>query len=477
MTKSAAGRWCFVLPVSLHLGVATVAWGMFGVDMRTGLAMPWDAWWQTLPLVSLRTELLSEVAVLHAQPPLHNLLVGMLAQWSTEPLWWLQLAYTGLGAASCGLAGSILWTATGSRILALTLACAFALHPALLLYEAFPLYTIPATFLVMAGLFCVTRFQARPTDGWLLALVAVTTLLVLLRSLYHPLFLLLCIAFVGLLAERRARVVLLSILIALPALGWSARNLSTYGSAGSTWAGCNLFKVARAGHTEASLAPLLEQGSLAPATLRVPVFSPPAAYRAHGFTERSKHPALARNDLHNANIPAICALYGESALRLIAHDPLHYLGNVGDAYRQFSRPSSGHAHVEKNRERILGWERLVSQGLFLGAIFGERGSVFFLLVPLSIGVCAARLWRVRRRGVVATLRGETLLLVAGFTIAWTALVGCMADLGENERFRLPVEMPVLMVLAIGAHAAWQRRHGGTSDAGPPRDPSELDAEA
>ena len=63
---------------------------------------------------------------------------------------------------------------------------------------------------------------------------------------------------------------------------------------------------------------------------------------------------------------------------------------------------------------------------------------------------------VRRRGVVATLRGETLLLVAGFTIAWTALVGCMADLGENERFRLPVEMPVLIALAIGAHAAWQR---------------------
>ena len=468
---------CFAIPAGLHLLVGTFVWAGLGVDMRANLAMPWDAWWQTIPLSALRADLLSEITALHAQPPLHNLVVGLLAGISAEPLAWLQCLYLGMGAATCGLAGAILCMATGSTRLSTWLASAFALHPSLLVYEAFPLYTIPTTLLVMAGLFCAARFQQRQADAWLLAWVAIAALLVLLRSLYHPLFLLLCIGFVGLVAERRLRVVALSALLALPVLAWSGRNIYAYDGMGSTWAGCNLFKIARAGQTDETLRSLAQAGALPPAVLQVPVFSPPGAYRAYGFTPHSEHAALSRNDLHNAVVPDICALYGDAAWQLIAHDPFHYLDNVASAYAQFSQPASGHAHVAASRARIANWERTVSEGLFLGALFGKRGSVFFLLVPLSLGICCAPLRGARRRGIAAALRAEPLLAAAGAIIAWTTLVACTADLGENERFRLPVELPVLMVLTIGAQRAWQQRHTGRPAKGRSRSPDQTGGRA
>ena len=122
-----------------------------GVDIRA-TPLSWDAFWQTLPLEALRQDLLGSVLSLHAQPPLHNLLVGLIAKFSEQPLAWLQGLYALLGAGLCALASALIASATGSARLGIGVGCLLALSPNLLLYEAYPLYTLPTAFFLALAL-------------------------------------------------------------------------------------------------------------------------------------------------------------------------------------------------------------------------------------------------------------------------------------------------------------------------------------
>jgi hypothetical protein len=445
-----------LVPALLHGSVALFCWLVLGIDMQSDPQLRWDAFWQTVPLAELRADLIGNVLALHGQPPLHNFIVGVFAKVSAEPLAPLQGLYIALGAAICAMASGIVTHASGSTRVGLATGCVLALYPALLLYEAYPLYTLPTAFVVMAALFCMSRFERDRTETWLLGFVLAIALAVLFRSLYHVVLLVACIAFATWLARHRGRVLLLALLVALPALAWSARGTAVHGtSGGSSWSGCNLWKVAAARHSGATLVGLAREGTLSPIAVGIPVFSPPVAYRRHGFDQVSNAVGLDRNDHNNVNIPAICAHYGANALRLIAHDPMHYLANVWLAYGRFGLPSSGHAHLAANAEKLAGYESFVSEWL-LGHALSARsagwlgrdvaGSLFFLLVPLSIALSLRR-----------DVRARPLLPTAGLLIAYTTAVGCTADLGENERFKFLVELPVLCVLVVSAHAVWRRR--------------------
>jgi len=432
------------LPAALHLAAALLCRFVFGVEIDSDPRLGWDSFWQTVPLVALRDALLENVLTLHGQPPLHNLGVGLLAKLSAQPLQLLHAIHIVMGAAMCAMASAIAQSASSSSLLGLGVGCLLALHPALLLYEAYPLYTLSTAFWIATALFAVSRFQVDRRDSWLLLFVLALTLLVLTRALYHVVLLVLCIAIATWLAGNRRRVLVLSLLIAMPAAGFSGRNFVVHGApGGSTWAGCNLWKIASAGHKDETLRTLARPGGpISPVVLRVPVFSPPAAYRVFGFNRSSDAAALSRNDHHNVNIPEICALYGGAALKLMAHDPVQYAGNVWRAYRQFSLPSSGHGHLRVNAEKIAPWTSLSKLGpLFLG------------LVPLAM---ALPFFSLRHAGGWATsLRTQPLLPMAALFIAYTAAVACVADLGENERFKFPIELPVLCVLGSASFSLWQ----------------------
>jgi hypothetical protein len=402
-----SARLHLLVPALLHGSVALFCWLALGIDMESDPKLRWDGFWQTIPLAELRADLLGNVLSLHGQPPLHNFVVGVFAKLSAEPLALLQGLYVALGAAICAMASGIVTHASGSTRLGLFTGCVLALYPALLLYEAYPLYTLPTAFLVMAALFCMSRFEHGRRETWLLGFVLAITLAVLFRSLYHVVLLVLCIALATWLADRRGRVLVLTLLIALPALAWSTRGIAVYGtSGGSSWSGCNLWKVASARHSGSTLVGLAREGTLSRIAVGIPVFSPPAVYRRHGFD-------------------------------------------------RFGLPSSGHGHLAANVEKIAGYESFVSQWLLGHALTARSaawlgrdvaGSAFFLLVPLSLALSLRR-----------DLRGQPLLPTAGLLIAYTTVAGCIADLGENERFKFLVELPVLCVLVVSAYAAWRRR--------------------
>jgi hypothetical protein len=287
--------------------------------------------------------------------------------------------------------------------------------------------------------------------------------LVLTRSLYHVVLLAAAVAAaVGLAGDRR-RVLVAGLAIALLPAAWYAKNSVQYGFfGGSSWYGMGLWRVALFRYRSAEVSPLIAAGVLDPVVVVVP-FSDPSEYRRLGYTRTSDVPALARDDRHNINIPAISAGYDRSAGALIRRGPLHFLVNVAIGYGNFAAPSTEYPQLAATRERMalhVGLYRAATLFPLVGKLdralpVGTVGSAFALLIPAGLAVHGLLLLRRRRARGSEWLREEAPLLGAGVLILYTTLIGSAFELGENVRFKFMIE-PLLLTYWVVVGARWWR---------------------
>jgi hypothetical protein len=270
-------------------------------------------------------------------------------------------------------------------------------------------------------------------------MVLALNLLVLTRSLYHVALLAPVIGAVGLLERAQwKRWVTIGLAITLLSSSWYVKNAVRFGFFGaSSWAGQSLWRIARAFQPRHDMRRYRQAGLLDPIVFRKPVMSRPSRYRDLGFTKTSDSPVLSRNDHNNINMVDISRAYGRNAVRLIAVDPLHYLSNVGKAYQRFSKPSARYKHLAANRPKIARWERFYSQVIFGG------GTVWVFLFPASL--LAHTAWLARR----PTSEQPALWLMT-YLFAYTTLLACAAEYGENERYKFAIEPLFYVYLLNGA---------------------------
>lgn len=448
----------------LHAGIAAVYF-YHGVSIRHDFGpSTWDFFWQNLPTVDLRDRALQSLWFQHAQPPLWNALNAPLIKLfgAAQPEA-LQALHVAMGAGMAALAVLIAGELTGSAAAGAAAGLLVALDPAIVLYEAFALYELLCAFVIMVGFYAVLRAGSDGRTRPLLLAVAAAAALVLTRSLYHLAVMAPAVAGAAALARGRRTVLAGSLALALLPAGWYAKDLAQYGFFGaSSWYGMGLWRVALFRYTDDEVTPLLRAGLLSP-VVTVPPFSLPSEYRRFGYDAVSDVPSLARDDLHNANVPAISAAYGASAKALIRFRPLHFLGNVAIGYGNFAAPSTEYDQLAPDRDR-MGPHVAAYRALTLRPLvrvldrrlpIGTLGSVFALLIPLGLAVHGWLVARRRRRGeaVGRVLREEAALLAADALIVYTVLVGSALELGENVRFKFMIE-PLLLtcwtVLAVRA---------------------------
>jgi len=97
---------------------------------------------------------------LHSQPPLFNLYGAFFGRlFHPDHLWYMHYSDMVLGSLLSGMMWFIALEFSGSRPLAFVTALALSLNPALVLYEAYPLYTLLAAFLLVLTLFCLALFS------------------------------------------------------------------------------------------------------------------------------------------------------------------------------------------------------------------------------------------------------------------------------------------------------------------------------
>lgn len=234
-----------------HAGRFVLGWAvayalLFVAIARWGLSMDVPSWmFQFLPEDALRERFFQSIWHLHAQPPLMNALVGVAIQLeriggpATENT--LLAAHLGIGLAIVTAFASLSARILRRRWLAALAVVALLADPGfwLALFQAFyPIYELLCLVLLAAS---AHRFFAAGSVRWFGACCAAACALVLTRSLFHPLWAVLVLAWVGRGAWRRRTVRAWGIAALVVLAAWPTKNLIQFAFFGtSSWLGHHL---------------------------------------------------------------------------------------------------------------------------------------------------------------------------------------------------------------------------------------------
>jgi hypothetical protein len=417
---------------------------------------------QLLDPVLLRTRLLESLWYLHSQPPVFNGLTGLalkLAPDAFAPL--LMVAFL---ATSCvvmlllyatlrRLGAEIGWASFATLV--------FCCSPAFVLYENWYFYPHLVLAVLVGIAYALLRSGGKPSP-WLALAFWLCAVLVGLRSVYHPLYAVLAVVAVALVAGR-ANWLHVGKLAALPLLligallvkNWILFDLP----ATSSWGGNSLHRVATAGIEHATLQRLVDQGVIAPIALESQ-FAPgnriaellelePQQTRIPALDQTHKTPLNEYTLINAANYnnwayAAASTSYTRDALVLIRRYPRAYLAVVAYNARRFLDPVTRDGFLRDNRQRIMPavriWDRI------------DR----YAHVPAGLAFMFA-LAALLRRDMPG---GERLLLVylVG-TVAWATVIGTTFETGENNRFRYHLTGLHLLLIAslLMSMAGWLKQ--------------------
>jgi hypothetical protein len=450
--------WRGVAAVVALFATSRLGWWLAGIRFD---ASPVDWYWQILDLDLLRDRLAESLWFLHAQPPGFNALIGVAATLG-EPGAVLRWVFLGLGA--------LLAVALADALRRLSWSVPEAVAAAVLLANGLPwvvtehwlFYDFPCTVLLGLCGWALLRIA----DDWRLGVsvfAGSAAALSLIRSLFHPLWMVMALAMMvwaaPTAARRRAGIVAVAALLLVG--GVVVKNGALFGVWGtSSWLGMSLAKL-----TTARLAPeertaLIRSGVLSPMA-GVRPFSPVETYeRAVGTTwPDGDVPALARRTRSggapNYNHPAYLDISRASradALTVIRRHPGIYGGAVTGAIGSFLQSPLRYPALGHNLSRVPGawwlYERTVGQA-----------SLTVVLLLLALATCVVAGLRAARSG------DRGLAAAAGWLVlnlGWLMVVASGLEIGENNRFRLLITPLVWVVMLEAGRWALSRRRRPTS---------------
>jgi hypothetical protein len=433
-----------------------VAFSLSRLLARTVFGLRFDGdtlgYWQVLDPALLRGDLLRSLLYLHGQPPLFNLFLGIVLKCAPEgqapavfEAVFLVLGYCGIVGIYCLLVelGAPRGAALAAALVQATLSTTW------LVYESWLFYTLPTAVLVTwAGVWLARA--ARGRAGAAVAFAAAVSALSWIRATYQPAWALASLAIL-LVAVRhaapqvrrwawRASLVALALTLVLP-----AKNALVVGSfTSSTWLGMSLARMTTERLDEATREEWIRTGQLDPVA-RVRGFSPLAAYAAELQAPppgTPTHPALVSPtkadgspNFNHAAYLGIGRAYQRAALVVLRRRPALYLDRVRRALVTWLRPPTDYIFVVPQREAVRAWDSLHCRLLLWSSQDRRRAGPTLVLLPAAVLFLVALLWR------PAADRRRLLVLVAFpvLTVGWNLVVGNLAEVEENNRFRVEVE--------------------------------------
>jgi len=465
--------------------------GFWLVGVRFDLR-PIDTSWQILDPVLLRTNLLESVFYMPGQPPLYNLMLGLVLKISDDDMVLAAIfrgLYSAMALASVLLLYAVMRRLGVGKTLAFVVAVVFMLTPALVLYEAIPYYTLPILALLgaIAWLFqaCMQRFSLPCA----VALFMAMAVLIYTRSMFQwQWFVVLAIFTALVLPGHRRQVLLAAALPLLLVFALYGKNLVITGHfATSDWMGMSLSKLTTLAIDDAERQRMIDTGELSElASLKA--FSPPEQYpqtfEATPATGIAVLDSPRRSTDHiNYNHLAYVAISDQAladALVSIRAHPEVYLQSMGTAWLMFLRPASDYPFLADNRAEIEPWSRAFSSWLAMQPSYPHKpgfdleASQIGWLIGLGYGLAVLYgLWVLLRCGWRRQASAaDAVIIFLWLNIMYVSVIGNAFEVDENQRFRFSVNPFIAALLAVMAQRAWASarigcwRTGNTGQARP-----------
>lgn len=467
--------------LSVHLAARVLVYAMgleFDLQLLTGA-------WQLADIELLRNDLTRTLVYMHAQPPGFNLLTGLVLKLFPGIYAEVLQAIALLG----GLVSAGAFYAT-LRLLGFApwLSCAVTVigcsaNPVFILYEHLWFYDhLLITLLVVAGC-CLCLYGRMKSHGALIAFFFCILCVAGTRSLFHLAWI---IGLAGALAflhrTEWRRIMLLSLIAIIPVLTLYAKNATLYGEFGSSsWLGMNIYKLVKTRLDPEAVQALADRGVVSPIA-PVDPFEPLENYPIpDGEKSQSAIPLLAdpykstgEPNFHHLDYIYISSQLKGDTIAIIRNDPALYIRSYLTSWLAFFMPASELYFFKENLESIDGYDTLWRRTWYLQpdwlADMAPSGATerigrvsftqFFLFVfVLTVGTwLLIRLWR--RDAEDGRL---PYLLFVQLTLIYIALIGNSLEVGENFRFRLMMELPMLAAGIVYIRALLSPRWSCESD--------------
>jgi hypothetical protein len=437
--------------------------------------------WQLIPTETLRADPIGSVWHLHIQPPIWNLIVGGMLAWSPIPdAISLQLVQLMFAILSVAMLASLLNRLFAKPVVATVIATLVMLDPQVTSEAFTPQYEIPTTCGLIAVLWLVV-IRPRSPRFTIVCIAAVGTAVVMTRTVFHPVWLVLllltCLWVVRRSVDRRAVVVTVLIPVVLVG-GWMVKNQVMFDRPTlSSWFGMNLQRAVVPVATDEQLAKWAAEGHINEITAAYPSgfvsYSGYEPYVGPCVTKHS-HPAtsltgrLGNDALPNFNAECFLPLFdiaGTDAWWVITHHPDLYVEGRWWAIRAWVMEAPPPVLTTSPiYDAMRPVYRIGQLGVPLdmpSIRYGDAGFGAFqvrqhlsllqtLATLLVIGAGIRAAWRRLRRR--ASSRWIEVEVVAAFIVGWNLVVGVLFELGEQYRFRATTD-PITM--SIGAWLAWR----------------------
>lgn len=433
---------------------------------------------QYLDAAWLRADLVQSLVYLHSQPPLFNLILGLLSILASgfEAVA-AQILFLGLGLAITFRLFQILAGLGAPRWAAAAGAIAFAISPSALVYENWFFYEYPTVALLVGAAWALLRAGRRPSVLGYGVFFGLLALVSLLRGHFHLVWLIGSAALLVLVGPAPRGVILRAALV--PALVVAlvyAKNAVIFGSfAPSTWFGVNLSRMTVYLLPEQERLRLAESGELSASSRLWEPFLPPADHLAVvarpaptgvpvlDEVARPSNPRLA-NFNHSVYLVA-SRNYLRDSLWVIFNRPDIYRDGIIGAFGTFGLPPTVQPFfTDDNRSAIAGWERVVNVVVFgfvprwpdppadpgnpiqvLAYLLARPGALFawtflglvYYGVRLTISARSPYANRPPERAAIA------FMIV---TVMYVTVSLSLVMLGDNNRYRLAID-PFLLIFA------------------------------
>ena len=419
----------------------------------------------------LQHHLLQSLWYLHGQPPLWNALLGLSMKLggAVWPRVW-HVAFIGLGLVEALALYALLLEVRIPRWPSAVVASAFVVAPETLVYENILTYDYPTLVLLTLTALAVVRYAHEPTFARGFLVFTGVGALIWLRTIFEWPWLFLVLAILLVARRQSARHALAGSVLAIALVaGLIAKNWIMYDVPSTTsWSG---IMFARAAVTSLPLSErrrLVAEGKLHRVSLVTPL-SQLSDYEAVGIAPDApsgiplldnRGDAYFPRNLENRTFIRISRLYWQDDLWIVEHRPSAYLRGVGRGIKDFFAPATIAWEGTGNTGQIDGYRRWFERVVF-GRFGSGRDGVF--LVALYAFALVSGIWLTIRRLRPGADAAMVLVAFSTLALVYLAVVGNLAEVGENYRFRLVVQPLLLVVAAAGVRELvdWSRRRRET----------------
>ena len=421
--------------------------------------------WQFIDIFLLKNDLWRSIFYMHTQPPLMNVLVGIVLQVFPDRYASILQAFFLLSGVVLIISIYLLGNKFGfPRYLSFVLAAWFSVSPATILYENRLIYAYPTLVLLVVSAVFYARIieNKRVVDiiifSFALAIMALTW------AIFHLVWLFGCFGILFYMLRKEIRKALWLTPAFILVFAWYAKNEALYGSfTASSWAGLNLFKTVTIQIPGKVRKQWVDEGMVSKLALVPPYRSPEVYLKYFPETPITGIPLLDeyeeasgyRNQHHLSYIYA-GERYFKDALRMIMIAPRYYLGTLPHSVYIFFHSASDYKHlsgrgaIDKldtfwNRMFYGQWQKDESSNELIHS-FSLYHTGWWLAAQFVMAFMGAPIYLWQHRAHIHSLN-PALVLFMFWNILFITTAGIMLDIGENNRTRFGID-PLILLLSV-----------------------------